>query len=321
MSKATTPEKPPVPKLKRPSRVGNVLGTIVKWFDSGYMTNADKQHNPEDDNRIDWLRVTPFLMMHLGVLGVLYVGISPVAVGVAVFLYFARMFAVTGIYHRYFSHRSYETSRPVQFLFALWGLVCIQRGPLWWAAHHRHHHRHSDKDTDLHSPVKHGFWWSHMGWILSRGNFATNTKQVRDLARYPELVFLNRFEVIGPLLLGSSMLTLGWVLQSYGFETSPLQMLVWGFFVSTVFLFHGTCTINSLTHMYGSRRFETTDHSRNNFWLALITMGEGWHNNHHYEPGCARQGLKWWEIDMTYYILVVMSWTGLIWNIKPPVRS
>ena len=232
--------------------------------------------------------------------------------------YAIRMFAITGFYHRYFSHRTYNTSRFTQFLFALAGNSAVQRGPLWWAAHHRQHHRHSDQIEDPHSPEQHGFIWSHMLWITSRENFATGLKEVRDLSRYPELVFLDRFDILVPALLGAAMYGLGLVLEvlAPGLGTNGWQMLIWGFFVSTVLLFYGTCTINSLSHLFGGRRFATNESSRNNPLLALITFGKDWHNNNHHFPGAVRQGFYWWEYDLTYYGLKIMSWLGIIWGLN-----
>jgi stearoyl-CoA desaturase (delta-9 desaturase) len=257
-------------------------------------------------------------MMHFGCLAAIWVGWSPVAVSVAAALYFIRMFAITGIYHRYFSHRAYKTSRFTQFLFALLGASATQRGPLWWAAHHRHHHRHSDDEEDVHSPHTHGLYWSHMGWITSKRCYATDYSAVRDLAQFPELVFLNRFDTLVPAILAASMFGLGVGLNAIWptLGTSGTQMFVWGFLISTVVLFHGTCTINSLAHMIGRRRYETTDKSKNSFMLALITLGEGWHNNHHHHPGAVRQGFFWWEIDISFYILKMLSWVGIVWDLN-----
>lgn len=239
-------------------------------------------------------------------------------VGLAVILYFTRMFAVTGIYHRYFSHKSYRTSRFGQFLLALFGATCVQRGALWWAYHHRHHHQHSDEPEDAHSPHVHGFWWSHIGWITSRRNFPTDYTKVRDLAKYPELVFLNRFDIVVPVLFALALFFAGQFLSHSfpGLNTNGAQMLVWGFFISTTALFHGTSCINSLAHLMGNRRFATNDDSRNSFILSLITLGEGWHNNHHRYMSSTRQGFYWWEIDITYYLLKLLSWTGFIWDLK-----
>ncbi len=296
---------PPSP----PPRLGHRLR---QWFDSGAVAQG------ADPDRIDWLRVLPFILLHLGCLGVIWVGVSPVAVAVAALLYVVRMFAITGFYHRYFSHRAFRTSRAVQFVFALMGASCVQRGPLWWAAHHRHHHRHADTAQDPHSP-RHGFWRSHMGWFLTRGAFATDLSRVPDLARYPELRWLDRFDVAVPLALAGGLFGLGALLQFLwpDLGTSGPQLLVWGFFISTVVLFHATVTINSLAHRFGSRRFPTRDDSRNNLWLALLTFGEGWHNNHHFYASSARQGFRWWEIDLTWCGLRLLAALGLVRDLKP----
>jgi stearoyl-CoA desaturase (delta-9 desaturase) len=233
-------------------------------------------------------------------------------------LYFTRMFAVTAIYHRYFCHRAYHTSRITQFLFALLGLTAVQRGPLWWASVHRHHHRHSDDEHDVHSPGMKGFLWSHIGWLTSSRNFPTDYDRVKDLAKYPELVFLNRFDLIGPALLFAGLYGFGAAMEAYApsLGTSPWQMVIWGFFISTTVLFHATCTINSLTHCFGKKRFNTGDDSRNSLLLALLTLGEGWHNNHHHFQSSARQGFFWWEIDISYYVIRLLSAFGLVWEIK-----
>jgi len=281
-------------------------------------TNTAETHALPSDGGIDWWTTIPFALVHLMAFGVFWVGVSPVAVGVCVLLYWVRMFAITGFYHRYLSHRSYKTSRWFQFVFALVGNSSVQKGPLWWAAHHRHHHQYSDQDEDVHSPIKRGFLYSHVGWIFARNNSVTRMRLVPDLAKFPELRVLNRFDVLMPVLLGTACFGLGVLLQTYApsLGTSGPQMLIWGFFVSTVVLVNATFTINSLSHIYGKRRYETTDTSKNNFFLALLTMGEGWHNNHHHYATAARQGFYWWEIDITYYGLVLLSKLGLIWDLK-----
>jgi len=287
--------------------------SLRRWFDTD-------SGDPEAANdTIDWLRIVPFVALHLACIGVVWVGFSPIALAAAALLYAARMFAITGFYHRYFSHKAFRTSRPTQFAFALLGAASVQRGPLWWAAHHRNHHRHSDTENDLHSPLNRGFWWSHVGWFLSKRGFSTDHKRIPDLMRFPELRWLDRFDLLVPLALAIALYAIGSILQ----QTSPQlgtdgpQMLVWGFFISTVALFHATVTINSLAHRWGSRRFATRDNSRNNWFLALLTFGEGWHNNHHHFPGAARQGFRWWEIDLTYVGLRALSWVGLVWDLNP----
>jgi stearoyl-CoA desaturase (delta-9 desaturase) len=228
------------------------------------------------------------------------------------------MFAITGAYHRYFSHRTYKTSRFFQFVLALWGTSCGQQGPLWWAAHHRHHHKYSDTDQDIHSAKLRGLWWSHVGWILCKKYAATNEEAVKDLAKYPELRWINKYHGIAPFILAASIFFFGSFLQhtAPSLHTNGLQMLAWGFFTSTTVLYHGTFSINSLAHMIGKRRFATGEESKNSLILSLITMGEGWHNNHHRYPYSERQGIYWWEIDMSHYVLRFFSWFGLVWDIK-----
>jgi len=297
------------------STIGRAAAALRCWFD----TSSAGEGASKDDNVIDWLRAVPFLAMHLACLGVIWVGVSKVAIATAVALYAIRMFALTGFYHRYFSHRTFRTSRAVQFVFAVIGASCVQRGPLWWAAHHRQHHRHADTQQDPHSPGIHGFLWSHMGWFLTARAFRTDIARVPDLAAFPELRWLDRYDTLVPVILACMLYGVGaWLGHAApALGTSGAQMLVWGFFVSTVVLFHATVTINSLAHRFGARRFETKDSSRNNLWLALITFGEGWHNNHHFYPGCARQGFRWWEIDLTFYGLKALAALGLVHGLKP----
>lgn len=296
--------------------------SVLTWVDNA----ADAPMADEDERRIDWLRVVPFVGIHLSCLGVLWVGVSGTAVAVAAALYVLRMFAITAFYHRYFAHRAFKTSRTAQFIFAALGATAVQRGALWWAAHHRHHHAHSDRAGDAHSPARHGFLWSHMGWFLARASFPTKTHLVPDLMRFPELKFLDRFDVLVPALLAAALYAAGaWLegaVPSSG--VTPAQLVVWGFSISTVFVMHATFAVNSLAHAVGRRRYATRDSSRNHFGLALITFGEGWHNNHHHFPGAARQGFFWWEVDFTYYLLRLLAVVGLIWDLRSvpePVRA
>jgi stearoyl-CoA desaturase (delta-9 desaturase) len=272
--------------------------------------------------RIDWARCVPFLLMHAACLLVVWVGWSRTAVILALGLYLGRMFAVTAFYHRYFSHRAFRTSRALQFVFAVLGNSTVQRGPLWWASHHRHHHQVADRPPDPHSPEQHGFLWSHVGWFMSKPNFPPRLDLVGDLARFPELRFLDRFDILVPVVGGAMVFALGEVLRVFapGLGTSGAQLLVWSN-LSTVVLFHASFTINSLAHTLGRRRYPTRDTSRNSLLLALLTLGEGWHNNHHRYPAATRQGHYWWEIDVTYYALVVLSWIGLVWDLKPVPRE
>jgi stearoyl-CoA desaturase (delta-9 desaturase) len=274
---------------------------------------------PNTTERIHWLGNIPYLALHLACFSAFFVGVTPIAAGVAALLFFLRMFAVTGFYHRYFSHKTFKTSRVFQFIMGVAGTTCVQRGPLWWAAHHRHHHAYSDEIEDIHSPRWLGFWRAHVGWFLTRSGAKTAAHYVRDWSRFRELVLLDRFHAIVPLTLAAALYGLGAYLEKNApsLGTNGWQMLVWGFVISTVVLYHAVYTINSLSHTYGSRRFETSDDSRNNFWLALLTMGEGWHNNHHHYPSSVRQGFYWWEIDITYYLLFALSRVGLIRDLRP----
>ncbi|WLQ12756.1 acyl-CoA desaturase [Hahella aquimaris] len=289
------------------------LGRLLSWIDN------DRKGMSVDVGRdaVDWRRVWPFVGIHLACLAALWVGWSPVAVWVAVAAYLVRMFAITAFYHRYFAHKSFRTSRPVQFIFAVLGASATQRGPLWWAAHHRHHHRTSDTEADPHSP-RHGFWRSHAGWFLGGKHFKAPLNLMKDFSQYPELRWLDRFDMCVPLAFGVGMWCLGEGLAHMAphLQTNGWQMLVWGYFISTVALIHATLAINSLAHRWGARRYETGDDSRNNFILALLTLGEGWHNNHHHYSGSARQGFFWWEFDLSYYLLRLMAALGLIWDLR-----
>lgn len=291
---------------------------VGRWIDSA--NNPTAIHPDGDGDAIDWSRIVPFIVLHLACALVFWVGSSSTAIWVALASYLVRMFAITAFFHRYFSHRAFKTGRITQFVFALVGTAATQRGPLWWAAHHRAHHRHTDTEKDPHDSGR-GFFWSHMGWFLSKQRFNTPEKAVSDLVKFPELKWLNRFDVIAPLLLIVLLYLGGELLRIFGVDTNGWQLVVWGYFISTVALIHATLMINSLAHRSGRRRFNTGDNSRNNLLLALVTLGEGWHNNHHRCASAARQGFYWWEIDLSYYGLLVLERIGLVWDLKPvPAR-
>ena len=261
-----------------------------------------------DLDRIDWLQSLPFFAVHLVALGT--VVLTPFSWGLfalALAGYFGRMFGITAGFHRYFAHRSYKTGRVFQFLLALLGTMSTQKGPLWWAAHHRDHHRYSDTPQDIHSPVQRGFWWSHVGWILVRRYHPSRHDRIKDFARFPELRWLDRWHVVPPIAYAAILLALG-----------GLPALLWGYFVSTVMLWHGTFLVNSLAHVFGRRRYETGDDSRNSLLIALATMGEGWHNNHHHYQSAANQGWFWWELDVTWYVLRGLSAIGIVRDLRTP---
>jgi fatty-acid desaturase len=245
--------------------------------------------------------VIGFLLVHVAALGVFFVGFSWMGVALCLASYYLRMFAITAGFHRYFSHRTYGLGRVPQFLMAFLGQTAAQRGVLWWASNHRHHHRYSDRPEDIHSPIQRGFWWSHIGWILSRAQDEPDYSRVPDLVKFPELVWLDRHEYLPTISYAVALyLAFGWT------------GLFYGYFLSTVVLWHGTFCINSVMHLFGRRVYATTDDSRNSFVFALVTMGEGWHNNHHWAPQSAAQGFHWWEVDASFYLLWLGEKIGLV---------
>jgi stearoyl-CoA desaturase (delta-9 desaturase) len=254
----------------------------------------------------DLATMVPFIIMHVSALLVFAVPFKLSYVAWLLGSYYLRMFGVTGGYHRYFSHRSFKLNRFWQFCLAFLAQTSGQKGVLWWAAHHRAHHLHSDRKEDLHSPVHEGFWWSHLGWILSDEYDEYDPRRVADFSRFPELRWLNTYHLVPTVIYGLAIYLIG----GWG-------AFFWGFCLSTVMLYHGTFLINSLSHIWGSRRFPTPDESRNNFALAVVTMGEGWHNNHHYYMSSVRQGIRWWEIDLTYYLLRMLSWVRVTRDLRP----
>jgi stearoyl-CoA desaturase (delta-9 desaturase) len=251
-----------------------------------------------------------FILVHLACFGAIWSGITWQAIVLCVVLYWARIFAIGAGYHRYFAHRAYSTSRAFQFVLAAMSQSTAQKSVLWWASKHRHHHRYSDTEYDVHSPRQKGFLYSHVGWIFSRRHDTTDLVKIADFARYPELMWLHRYELAPAFALAiTCLLIAGW------------PGLFVGFFWSTVFVYHGTFSINSLAHVMGRKRYLTGDDSRNNWLLALFTMGEGWHNNHHAYQSSVRQGFKWWEIDPTFYVLKALSLVGIVWDLKLPPKA
>ena len=252
----------------------------------------------------------PFVLAHLACLAAIWTGVTWESLGMCVVLYWARIFGIGAGYHRYFSHRAYSTSRVFQFLLAALSQSTAQKSVLWWASKHRHHHLHSDTEHDVHSPRHTGFVYSHLGWIFSRKHDKADLVKVADLSRYPELMWLHRYELVPPIALALICFALGgW------------PGLVIGFFWSTVLVYHATFCINSLAHVRGRQRYLTADDSRNNWLLAVFTMGEGWHNNHHAYQSSVRQGFRAWEIDPTFYVLKALAWFGIVWDLKTPPAS
>lgn len=306
--------------MTRPSAILRAANSVLAWFDNDRRERIPMPPGREDS--VEWARLVPFVLLHLGCLLAFVVGVSATALVVCGLLYAVRMFAITAVYHRYLSHRSYSAPRWLVFLGAFAAASAAQRGPLWWAAHHRKHHRHSDKEGDAHSPLGGRFWWSHVGWFTTRRNFRTDLAQVKDLAAHAELRWLDRFDIAAPLTLLALLYALGeWLAGAApSLGTNGLQLVVFGFFVSTTLVFHVTSMVNSVCHLFGRRAYATKDDSRNLPWLAVLTFGEGWHNNHHWCPGAVRQGFRWWQLDLTFYVLWTMERIGLV-RLRPlPAR-
>lgn len=268
---------------------------------------AIRLKNVKQKQRQLWLDVLPFCLVHVACIAAIWTGVKTQDLILCCGLYVIRMFGVTAGYHRYFSHRSYKMGRVMQFVIAFLAQSSAQRGVLWWAGHHRHHHKFSDDSNDLHSPHQEGFWWSHLGWFLFGDLGKTDPKLLREFRQYPEIIWLNRH----PYIAAIAVAVLVFIFAGWG-------GLVVGFLWSTVLLWHATFAINSLAHVAGSQRYETGDKSRNNWLLALITLGEGWHNNHHCYQSSTRQGFFWWEIDITYYLLKLMSKLGMVRDLREP---
>ncbi len=257
-----------------------------------------------------WLVGVPFFGVHVACFFVFMTGIHTLDVVLCLMTYFIRMFGITAGYHRYFSHRAFKTSRWFQFVLAWLGCMSMQKGPLWWAANHRHHHKYSDQPEDLHSPHTSSFWHSHLGWILSPDHEATDHKAIKDFSRFRELRWMNTLHVLPGILLAVACYFIGgW------------SGLIVGFFISTVMLYHAVFCVNSLCHVFGARRYQTPDKSRNNAIVAALTLGEGWHNNHHHYQSSANQGFFWWEVDISYYILRGLEKIGVVWDLRMPPPS
>jgi stearoyl-CoA desaturase (Delta-9 desaturase) len=287
--------------------------TAVSELSAGPGVSSTRRPSTRPGKPPGWVKSVPFVLLHLACLGALFTSAPPLALTLCGATYFVRMFGITAGYHRYFAHRSYKTSRPFQFLLACLGCSALQKGPLWWAAHHRRHHRHSDTAEDPHSPHATSFWWSHVGWIISEEHTGTPEHEVREWARYPELRWLDRNHWVPGLALAALCFFFGlWT------GAGAWTCLVWGFVVSTVLLYHAVFAVNSLCHLFGRRHYDTAEDSRNNLLVAVLTLGEGWHNNHHHYQSSANQGFFWWEIDVSYYLIRLLGLAGLVWDVRRP---
>ena len=291
-------------------RRSHILTTMSRWFDSWAGAEGIAKDEPQ---RVDWVRCLPFLGLHVACLAVIWVGWSPFALWFALALYVVRMFAITGFYHRYFSHKTFKTTRAFQFVIALWGNSAVQRGPLWWAAHHRLHHKRSDHEDDVHSPHHHSFWWSHIGWILThieQDRREIERKHAPELVADPVHRFLNRAHIFPNIIVGLALYAWGgW------------SLVVWGVFLRLVINLHATWFVNSAAHTWGYRTFDTPEGSTNLWWVGLVAWGEGWHNNHHAFQRSARHGHAWWEIDMTWMAIRTLMALGLATDVQGLPKS
>lgn len=266
--------------------------------------------------------VLPLILLHLACALVFAVGASKVAVAAFLITTTAQIFGITTGFHRLLAHQAFKTSRVFRFLLAGLGVLAGQNGPLWWVSHHRQHHGHADADGDTHSP-RGSFFWGHMGWLFSPRCIPYRHELVRDLDRLPEMRWLERHSYVVTLGYAFAMFLLGeaWGRLDPEAGTSGAQLVLWGSVLSTVFCYHAIWSANSVGHRFGTRRFPTHDNSRNNLLVSLVTLGDGWHHNHHFCPWSARHGFRWWEIDVNYAVLRLLAWAGVVWDLRlPPER-
>ena len=261
----------------------------------------------------DWVVFGWIAFMHLGCLAA-FSTFSWKALGVTLFLWwFTGCLGITLGYHRFFTHRSFSTPKPVQYFLAVCGSLAGEAGPIAWVAAHRYHHTYSDTDKDPHSPLK-GFLWAHMSWLFGREDFLADFDSYKrytpDMANDKFLVWLDKWHIVPSFILAGILYAMGgW------------PFVVWGIFVRSVIVYHVTWFVNSASHMWGYRSYKTTDDSRNNWWVAILAFGEGWHNNHHAFQRSARHGFRWWEVDVTYRMIQLLWMMGLASDIHLPVQS
>jgi stearoyl-CoA desaturase (delta-9 desaturase) len=221
--------------------------------------------------------------------------------------HFLRAVGLTLAFHRYYAHRAFQMNRIARFVWTFIGIAAMQKGPLWWAGHHVNHHRFADRDGDPHSPMISGVYYAHIGWFLNdarHDRLEPSNPVVRDFSKVPEIAWLDRYFAVPPLMLAAAMYLAG-----------GMPWLIWGFCLPTMTLAHATFAINTVNHMFGTRRFDTIDESRNNALTAFFAVGEGWHNNHHRYQRAARNGFYWWEFDPTWYVIRIMAAVGLAWDV------
>lgn len=272
-------------------------------------------HSTRYPDGINWPVVAWLTLVHVGALAAPFVfSWSGLVLALALHWLTGGIGVCLG-YHRLFTHRSFTTSRPVRFLIAWLGGLSGEGSVIDWVANHRKHHALSDKEGDPHSPHD-GAWWSHAFWLARAYRPEAYTAHVNhwapDLVKDRDLVFLARTFLVWQFVFGGLLAGAGYLIGGPGLAWS---WLVWGVFVRLVFVLHSTWFVNSASHMWGYKNYTTTDDSRNNWWVALVTYGEGWHNNHHAYPHMARHGHRWWEVDLTYLTILLLERLGLVWNV------
>src|SRR5438045_3132295 len=257
---------------------------------------------------IIWVTTSFMVAFHIGAVAALFV-FSWKALLLAMVLWWVAASLGIGMgYHRLLTHRGYKTPKWVEYFLTICATLTLEGGPIFWVATHRIHHQYADKEGDPHSPID-GTWWAHMGWILTGKSMHHDTRTlahyVPDLANDKFHVWITKYHYVPMIMLAIALLA-----------TGGLPLLMWGIFVRTVLGLHATWLVNSATHMWGSRRFSTPHISTNNWFVALLTFGEGWHNNHHAHPTSARHGLKWHEVDVNWYGIWTLKILGLANQIK-----
>jgi stearoyl-CoA desaturase (delta-9 desaturase) len=256
----------------------------------------------------NFFQIAVFWSVQVSALLVFFVPFHPALVGLWATSHFVRAVGLTLLFHRYLAHRAFKLNRVARFVWAFIGTAAMQKGPLWWAGHHVNHHKFADRDGDPHSPMVSGFYYAHIGWFLNdtrHDRVEVTNPVMRDFSPVPELALLERCFWAPPAILAAVMYLLG-----------GMPWFVWGFCLPTMTLAHSTFAINTVNHMFGSRRFETVDESRNNPVTAFFAVGEGWHNNHHRFQRAARNGFYWWEFDITWYTIKAMEAVGLAWDLQ-----
>jgi fatty-acid desaturase len=273
------------------------------------MANLDTTYvNPAKEEPLNWPTTLVMVVLHIGAIAALFMFSWKLLAFSVVLYWMTTGLGISMGYHRLHTHRSYKVPKALEYFFAVCGAATLEGGPIFWVATHRIHHQKSDQPGDPHTP-RDGAWWAHMGWILlgeaKHNNTRLMSKYAPDLAKDKFYIWLNNWHWLPSVVLAVALYAIG-----------GLPLVLWGICLRLVFGLHATWLVNSATHLWGSRRFATRDDSRNNWWVALLTFGEGWHNNHHAHPTSARHGLAWYEFDPSWLLLKVLRACGIAKSIQ-----